>query len=101
LPDVTTKTSTTRAANIDSAAVAFRRLIGLREPKQLAAAWNDHRQDVAKPEEASREATSLLDAHPELVIPEQYSRDITPCERCGESGPFRRAPSQRIVEILG
>jgi hypothetical protein len=50
---------------------------------------------------ASREAARLLEAHPELAVVEQYSSDATPCERCREHGPFRPAPPDRIVEILG
>jgi hypothetical protein len=42
----------------------------------------------------------LLDADPELVVVEEYSRDASPCERCREHGPFRPAPP-KIVEILG
>ena len=41
------------------------------------------------------------EAHPELAIIEEYSSDASPCERCREHGPFRPAPSGRIVEILG
>jgi hypothetical protein len=51
-------------------------------------------------DEASREA-ALLDAHPELIVIEEYSPDASPCERCREHGRFRPAPSGRIVEILG
>ena len=81
---------------------AFTRLFGLGRPEQLAVAWNDHRQQVPGTlGSASREAARLLEAHPELVVVEQFSSDASPCERCREHGPFRRAPSGRIVEILG
>jgi hypothetical protein len=83
-------------------ATAFTRLFGLGQREQLAAAWNDHRQQVPGTlETASRETARLLDAHPELLVVEEYSRDASPCERCREHGPFRPAPSRRIVEILG
>jgi hypothetical protein len=83
-------------------ATAFARLSGLGRPEQLAAAWNDHRQQVpGSLDAASREAARLLEVHPELVVVETYSRDSSPCERCREHGPFRPAPSSRIVEILG
>lgn len=83
-------------------ATAFTRLFGLGQPEQLAAAWNDHRQQMAGTlDAASREAIRLLGAHPELVVVEEYSRDASPCERCRAHGPFRPAPSGRIVEILG
>jgi hypothetical protein len=83
-------------------ATAFTRLFGLGRPEQLAAAWNDHRQQVPGTlDAASREAARLLEAHPELVVVEEYSRDASPCERCREHGPFRPAPFGRIVEILG
>ena len=81
---------------------AFTRLFGLGRPEQLAVAWNDHRQQVPGTlDSASREAARLLEAHPELVVVEEYSRDASPCERCREHGPFRPGPSGRIVEILG
>jgi hypothetical protein len=83
-------------------ATALPRLFGLGRPEQLAAAWNDHRQQVPGTlDAASREAIRLLEAHPELLVVEEYSRDASPCERCREHGPFRPAPSGRIVEILG
>jgi hypothetical protein len=92
-----------RGKSIDAKhATAFTRLLGLGRPEQLAAAWNDHRQQVPGTlGEASREASRLLEAHAELVVIEKYSREATPCERCREHGPFRPAPSDRIVEILG
>lgn len=83
-------------------ATAFTRLFGLGRPEQLAAAWNDHRQQVPGTlDEASRESVRLLRAYPELIVVEEYSQDASPCERCREHGPFRPAPSCRIVEILG
>jgi hypothetical protein len=81
-------------------ATAFRRLLGLGRPKWLA--WEDHRQQVPGTfDEASREAASLLEMFPELLIVEEYSADAPPCEHCREHGAFRPAPSRRIVEILG
>jgi hypothetical protein len=83
-------------------ATAFSRLFGLGRREQLAAAWNDHHQQVPGTlDGASREAARLLDAHPELIVVEQYSRDASRCERCREHGPFRPAPPGRIVDILG
>ena len=52
-------------------------------------------------DEASREAQRLLDAHPELVIVEEYSATATPCERCREYGHFRPASPDTIAGILG
>ena len=81
---------------------AFRRLSGLGRQEQLAAAWNDHRQQMPGTlEEASDEALRLLHAHPELAVVEEYSREAVSCERCRERGPFRPSPPERIVEILG
>jgi hypothetical protein len=83
-------------------ATSFTRLLGVGRQDQLAVAWSDHRQGVPGTlDEATREAIRLLGAHPELVVVEEYSSDVTPCERCREHGPFRPAPSDRIVEILG
>jgi hypothetical protein len=81
---------------------AFTRLRGLGQPAQLAAAWCDHRQGVPGTfDEASREASRLLDVHPELIVVETYSKDAEPCERCRAHGPFRPAPPSRIAGILG
>ncbi len=81
---------------------AFRRLSGLGEPAKLAAAWSDHRQQLPGTlEEASRETTRLLETHAELVVVERYSSDPVPCARCCPEGPFRLAPANRVVEILG
>jgi hypothetical protein len=83
-------------------ATTFTRLLGLGRRERLASAWNDHRQQVPGTlDAASREATRLLEAYPELVVVEEYSRDVSPCERCREQGPFRPASPSRIVEILG
>jgi hypothetical protein len=81
---------------------AFKRLRGLGEPATLAAAWRDHRQQVAGTlDEASREAARLLETRTELVVVEQYSSDPVPCERCRRHGSFRPAPQNKVVEILG
>jgi hypothetical protein len=83
-------------------ATAFSRLRGLGRPAKLAAAWNDHRQQVPGTlDDASRKAAQLIEAHPELVVIEEYSTDAPPCHRCCNYGSFRPAPSRRIVEILG
>jgi hypothetical protein len=83
-------------------ATMFARLLGLGRHQQLAAAWIDHRQEVPGTlQEATREAARLLRAHPELVVVGKYSTDITPCEQCQEHGPFRPAPPETVVEILG
>ena len=68
----------------------------------LAQAWIDHRQTVPGTlEGATHEVIRLLGACPELVAVEEYSRDITPCERCRTQGPFRPGPPDRIVQALG
>lgn len=83
-------------------ATAFTRLLGLDRREQLEAAWNDHRQQVPGTlDAASREVACLLDAHPELIAVEEYYRDVSPCERCREHGPFQPAAPSRIIEILG
>ena len=83
-------------------AVAFNRLRGLGQTQVLAAAWNDHRQHVAgTPEDASREAVPLLEAHPELIVVEEYSSTPVACGRCRAHGAFRPAPLETIVQVLG
>jgi hypothetical protein len=83
-------------------ATAFTRLRGLGRHEQLAAAWSDHRQAVPGTlEDATRETIQLLKAHPELVVVEEYSTLVVPCERCRERGPFRPGPADRIVQTLG
>jgi len=83
-------------------AVAFSRLRGLGQPQVLAAAWNDHRQQVPGTlEDASREAVRLLEAHPELIVVENYSSTPVACGRCRAHGAFRPAPLETIVQILG
>ena len=81
---------------------AFTRLLGLGRHDQLVAAWSDHRQAIPGTlEDARREATRLLKAHPELVVVERYSAVVVPCERCREEGLFRPGPADRIVQTLG
>ena len=81
---------------------SFTRLLGLGRQEQLAAAWNDHRQGITGTlDDATREAIRLLEAHPELVVVEEYSAVVLSCERCREQGPFRPGPSDRIIQILG
>jgi hypothetical protein len=83
-------------------ATAFNSLLGIGRQEQLAVAWNDNRQAVPGTlEDATREAIQLLDAHPELVVVEEYSAVVMPCERCRERGPFRPGPADRIVQALG
>jgi hypothetical protein len=81
---------------------SFTRLLGLGRQEQLAAAWSDHRQGIPGTlDEAAREAIQLLEAHPELIVIEEYSAVVTTCERCREHGPFRPGPPDRIVQTLG
>ena len=65
----------------------FSRLRGLGQPQVLAAAWNDHRQQVPGTlEDASLEAVQLLEAHPELIVVEEYSGTPVACGRCRTHG---------------
>lgn len=83
-------------------AIAFSQLRGLGRPEALAAAWDDHREQIpGSLEDASREAARLLEAHRELLVVDEYSADAPPCERCCTHGPFRPAPRALIVDILG
>jgi hypothetical protein len=92
-----------RGLEIDAKHVrTFTRLSDLGRPRGLAEAWQDHRQDVPGTlEEATKEAHQLLDRHPELVVSETYSTVVTTCEQCQDYGPFRLAPPEMIVDILG
>lgn len=81
---------------------AFKQVRGLGRPERLSMAWADHCQDVPGTlDEATGEAIRLLGVCPELVVVEEYSTDVTACERCRPHGPFRPGPSAKIVRILG
>jgi hypothetical protein len=81
---------------------ALSRLLGLGRQEQLAAAWNDHRQAVTGTlDEATSDALRLLADRQNLMVAEEYSAAVTPCDRCGERGPFRPGGADRVVEVLG
>jgi hypothetical protein len=81
---------------------AFTRLAGLGEPPQLADAWRDHHQEVPGTlEEATQRANELLVRRSDLVVSETHSAVVTTCDQCTDCGPFRRAPPNVIVSILG
>jgi hypothetical protein len=81
---------------------AFTALAGLGDPARLATAWLDHRENLAGTfDQAVADVLELMQAHPELLIVEEYSRTITACDRCQAHGPFSPAAPERIVEILG
>jgi hypothetical protein len=83
-------------------ATAFARMLGVGRQEQLAAAWSDHRQAVPGTfEQATRDAIRLLEAHPDLVVVDEYSGAVMPCERCREQKPFRPGPADKIVQTLG
>ena len=79
-----------------------RSTVCLQSPTRAACrAWNDNRQAVpATLVDATRAPIQLLDAHPELVVVQQYSAVFMPCERCRtRTLPARSA--DRIVHALG
>jgi hypothetical protein len=81
---------------------AFTRLVGLGRSKQLAEAWQDHRQNVPGTlEEATERADQLLARRPDLFGSEEYSTVVTACDRCQDYGPFRLARPDLIVQVLG
>ena len=91
-----------KARSIFTRLFSAKPLLGLGRPQQLAAAWSDHRREVPGTlDEASREAVRLLECYPELVVVEGYSSDVTRCVQCRAEGPFRPAPSGRIIDVLG
>jgi hypothetical protein len=78
------------------------RLTDLGRPTQLTEAWEDHRQDVPGTfAAATREAHQLLGRHPERVVSEEFAAVLSACDRCQDYGPFRLAPRETIVEVLG
>ena len=92
-----------RGATIDQKhARAFRRLAGLGDPAKIDAAWRDHRQsEIESFHEAAQLAHQILDLHPELVIHEQYSPEVSTCPKCQDHGPFQRAHPDVVIKILG
>jgi hypothetical protein len=81
---------------------AFKRLLGVGRQEKLAQAWSHHREAVPGTlDGATREAIRLLGAYPELGVVEEYSTNITPCERCRTQGAFRPGPPDKIVQTLG
>lgn len=80
----------------------FRRLTGLGDPAKLETAWRDHRQEQEESfAEAAGLAQELLDAHPELVVREQYESEVKLCPECRDVGAFRRARPPLILQTLG
>ena len=92
-----------RNLDIDAKHVrAFMRLARLGRPTQLTEAWRDHRGDMPGTlEEATQEIHQLLARHPELVVTEKYAAVPIACDRCENYGPFRLAPPEMVVDILG
>ena len=83
-------------------ASTFFELSGFGAAPALEEAWRDHRGDIPGSfAEASRDTRRLLALHPELIIVDEYSAAITPCDRCQNHGPFCCALPRRIVEVLG
>jgi hypothetical protein len=92
-----------RGASIDPKhAHLFRRIAGLGDPFKMDAAWRDHGRSEAETfYQAGQLAHELLAHHPELVICDQYSAEVTVCPRCQDDGQFRRARPEVIVKLLG
>jgi hypothetical protein len=83
-------------------AATFRRLMGFGRRRVLLEAWEDHREGLPVSfDDAVREASRLLDDHPELLVEDGYSQVVTHCERCQSSGPFRPSSPELIVRTLG
>jgi hypothetical protein len=80
----------------------FTLLTGLGRARELAEAWQDHRQVVPGTLlEATRGALRVLARRPELVVSEEYSPVVTKCAQCQDYGPFRLARPEAIVDVLG
>ena len=83
-------------------ALTFRRLSVLGDPAKLDVAWSDHREsETGSFSDAVTSAHRLFARHRELVIPEDYSREVVHCPRCRDRGPFQRARPDLIVDVLG
>jgi hypothetical protein len=81
---------------------AMQDLAGLGERDALNAAWEEHRQGLPGSfDEAHRKACRLLEQRPELLMPDQYSAVIEPCDRCRVVGQLRPSAPERIVAVLG
>jgi hypothetical protein len=81
---------------------AMQDLAGLGERDALRAAWEEHRQGLPGSfDEAHRKACQLVDERPELLVPDENSAAIEPCDRCRDVGRFRPSAPERIVEVLG
>jgi hypothetical protein len=80
----------------------FLALRGLGDSRRLAEAWSAHRQQVSGMfADADREASQLLQQHPELLMPDVYSPNARPCTRCKSHGAFIPGSPERIVQTLG
>lgn len=77
-------------------AETFRRLSELGMPEGIREAWQDHRQALeATFQEAREEVERLLALYPELLVSEEYSRIVTPCDSCRDHAPFWRTDPPR------
>ena len=77
-------------------------LAGLGQRDALNAAWEEHRQGLPGSfDEAHRKACRLLEERPELLMPDQYSAVIEPCDRCRVVGQLRPSAPERIVAVIG
>jgi len=81
-----------RGASIDRKhAHLFRRIAGLGDSAKMDAAWRDHgRSGTETFHQAEQLAHELLARHPELVICDQYSAEITLCPGDRPVRLFRR-----------
>jgi hypothetical protein len=81
---------------------AMQELAGLGERDALNAAWEEHRQGLSGSfDEAHRKARRFVEERPELLVPDQYSAAIEPCDGCRVVGQLRPSAPERIVAVLG
>ncbi len=81
---------------------SYHALDGLGDPERLEVAWQDQRESLTGTfDNAVEVVAGLLQTRAELLVVEEYSREISACARCRTIGPFSPAPPEQIVDILG
>jgi len=82
----------------------FLRLDGLIACEEMESVWREHRK-AEHPESFAEVRSTLrvaIPAHPELLVPSTYSRDVYElCPRCVSTSSFRLADLSAVLALLG